>query len=285
MRGIKTIGLAGLFSVVSICGSAIAAGTPTGVWIDHTGRGAVEIKQCGRSLCGYIVWTKDSANNSICGRKIIGGVRPVGRGRWDRGWIYDPDRRSRFDVELKPLRSGKLRVMGYAGVKFLSETMIWKPAPADLKRCDKVAAKTPAPATPTNQTTQEADTNKPAAATTAPQPTKGNKIPVEQGNALPSKAPTQSNAPASQQAGDKKIENKTADNNKTGATQKKDGKIATLSKPQQGPTGKTQAPTTSKPDSRDDDDNGSGPQVRMKTCRVNLPYLTLQFPCPKDSPL
>ena len=29
----------------------------------------------------------------------------------------------------------RLKVMGYAGSKFLSETMIWRRAPADLKRC------------------------------------------------------------------------------------------------------------------------------------------------------
>ena len=29
----------------------------------------------------------------------------------------------------------KLKVMGYAGMKFLSETMIWTRAPADLKKC------------------------------------------------------------------------------------------------------------------------------------------------------
>ncbi|NIO39972.1 MAG: DUF2147 domain-containing protein, partial [Burkholderiales bacterium] len=49
-------------------------------------------------------------------------------GTWDRGWIYDPEANSKYDVELKPIGSQKLRVMGYAGTKFLSETMIWKRA-------------------------------------------------------------------------------------------------------------------------------------------------------------
>src|SRR4029077_14920970 len=35
-----------------------AASGPTGVWIDHTGRGAVEIFECAGGLCGRIVWLK-----------------------------------------------------------------------------------------------------------------------------------------------------------------------------------------------------------------------------------
>jgi hypothetical protein len=61
------------------------------VWIDHTGRGAVEISNCGGSLCGKIVWLKDSAHNETCGKQVIGNVKPVGAGKWDNGWIYDVD--------------------------------------------------------------------------------------------------------------------------------------------------------------------------------------------------
>ena len=34
---------------------AFAAGSPIGVWIDHTGRGAVEITDCSGKLCGKLV--------------------------------------------------------------------------------------------------------------------------------------------------------------------------------------------------------------------------------------
>lgn len=113
------------------------ASTPTGVWLDHTGRGAVEIAACGTSLCGQIVWLKDKQHNDLCGTKILGDLRHVGNGTWDYGWIYSPEKGSRFDVEIKILQSGKLRVLGYAGVKFLSETMIWEPAPQNLERCSR----------------------------------------------------------------------------------------------------------------------------------------------------
>src|SRR5215813_5551052 len=117
-----------------------AATGPTGVWIDHTGRGAVEITECAGALCGRIVWLKDAGNKSVCGKQIIGSARRSSVGTWDGGWIYDPDRDTRYSVELKLLDANKLRVMGYMGSKLFSETYTWKRASTDLERCDAVPA-------------------------------------------------------------------------------------------------------------------------------------------------
>ena len=118
--------------------SALAAGSPYGVWIDQTGRGAVEITDCGGKLCGKLVWFKDPKNEKEgCNFQIIGNVRPVGGNKWDNGWIVDPDKdpNKKYDVEITPQGDQKLKVMGYAGMKFLSETMTWTRAPADLQKC------------------------------------------------------------------------------------------------------------------------------------------------------
>lgn len=131
-------------AVVGVPGLAVAQGGPTGVWIDHTGRGAVEIAECGANLCGRAVWVKDPKDSKGCGIQIIGNAKPVAGGKWDNGWIYDPDEDAKYSVELTPLAGDKLKVLGYAGSKFFSETMIWKRAPADLKRCDQTAALSPA---------------------------------------------------------------------------------------------------------------------------------------------
>ena len=117
--------------------NAFAGSNPTGIWLDNDGRGAVEIKPCGNALCGNVVWVKSSSDADGCGKQIIGGVKSVGGGRWDNGWIYSPEKGRKYDVELTPLASGNLKVVGYAGLKFLSKTMIWKPAPADLQLCNQ----------------------------------------------------------------------------------------------------------------------------------------------------
>ncbi len=156
--------LAAFAAVLISASTAWAGSAPTGLWIDHTGRGGVEITKCGGRLCGHIAWLKDAKNSEVCGVQVIGDAKPMRNGTWDRGWIYDPDANSKYDVELKPIGSEKLRVMGYAGTKFLSETMMWKRAPVGLMKCSKpgsekvAAADVPVKALKTSLNATKADT-------------------------------------------------------------------------------------------------------------------------------
>jgi uncharacterized protein (DUF2147 family) len=131
------------FLLIAAASSALAAADPIGTWVDHTGRGAVEISPCNGSLCGRIVWLKSAGDQEACGIQVIGNARPVAGGKWDGGWIYDPEANAKYDVELTPLGDNKLKVLGYAGTKMFGETMMWTRAPADLMRCDQSAAVTP----------------------------------------------------------------------------------------------------------------------------------------------
>ena len=118
-----------------VTGLSVAAEEgPLGVWLDHTGRGAVEITKCGEAVCGKVVWVADAKNSEGCGLEILGDVKPMGDGTYDEGWIYDPDQGAKYSVEITPM-GDKLKVMGYQGSKFLSETMIWRRASGELKRC------------------------------------------------------------------------------------------------------------------------------------------------------
>jgi uncharacterized protein (DUF2147 family) len=131
--------LIGAVAIVGATCGAAAAASPVGVWIDQTGRGGVEITDCGGGkLCGHLVWFKDSKHaKDGCNFQIIGNVKPMGGNRWDGGWIVDPDKdpKKKYDVEITLISDQKLKVMGYAGMKFLSETMTWTRAPADLQKC------------------------------------------------------------------------------------------------------------------------------------------------------
>lgn len=126
--------------------AAPAPSGPEGIWIDHTGRGAVEILPCAEALCGRIVWLKEPNDKSgqplrdarnedrtkrsqpICGLQILGNLKRQRDGSWDNGWIYDPDQGERFDVELRLRGPDVLQVKGYKGLKFLSETYQWRRA-------------------------------------------------------------------------------------------------------------------------------------------------------------
>ncbi|MEZ5851398.1 MAG: DUF2147 domain-containing protein [Hyphomicrobiaceae bacterium] len=146
------VGLAAVLAVMPALArkpahAAIPPG-PVGLWIDHTGRGAVEIAQCeGKAtLCGWIVWLKDpldkrgkplrdqlneeraKRNRPICGLQILGELKQQRDGSWDLGWIYDPERGEAFDAELRMRGTDRLQVTGYKGFKFLSETFQWRRA-------------------------------------------------------------------------------------------------------------------------------------------------------------
>src|ERR1700693_3707407 len=132
MIGIIPRAVGSLFIPLAACSTCVAASSPIGVWIDHTGRGAVEITDCGGKLCGRLVWFKDAQQGKgRCNFQIIGNVRPVSGNKWDGGWIIDPDKNpnKKYDVEITPLSDQKLKVLGYMGTKFLRETMTWSRAP------------------------------------------------------------------------------------------------------------------------------------------------------------
>ncbi len=132
---------AAVAAVILWSAAAHAANDPTGIWFDHNKRGAVEIKQCadGKGLCGHVVYIVDPANAKNCGMQILGEVSPNGG-----GWIYSPERKRRYDVELTRVSDDKLRVVGNAGSRFFSRTYTWHRAPDDILKCGDTTAAVPA---------------------------------------------------------------------------------------------------------------------------------------------
>ena len=155
---------AAVSATLLISTSVLAASDPSGIWFDHNGRGAVEIKQCdsGKGLCGYVVHVKEQRNADRCGLQILGNVTEGGG-----GWIYSPERKSKYDVALKRLSDDKLRVVGNAGSRFFSRTFTWTRAPDDVARCGETTAAVPEPkaAAPEPKTAAPAPEARPAAAT------------------------------------------------------------------------------------------------------------------------
>jgi uncharacterized protein (DUF2147 family) len=178
------LALAFALATLAAAGPAGAQSPATGIWIDHTGRGAVEITECGANLCGRLVWFKDKANKKGCGVQIIGNARPVGKDTWDGGWILDPEKNEKYSVELKPIGADKLRVMGYMGSKLFSETMIWKRPTVELERCDATPASTAAPNPPADDAAKKSPAPGPDTAKAPPPPAEP-KRPDAKGKAAP----------------------------------------------------------------------------------------------------
>jgi uncharacterized protein (DUF2147 family) len=124
--------------------SGALAQSPTtdvnGVWIDHTGQGAVEIASCGDRVCGRVVWLKDPTHKSksgklICGTQVLGDLQKQGKNAWEAGWIYNPEDEERFSAALQLTGANTLLVTGYLGIKLLGETYTWRRATTVLERC------------------------------------------------------------------------------------------------------------------------------------------------------
>ena len=246
---------AAIAAAILSAGAARAEESPLGVWIDHTGRGAVEITDCNGKLCGHVAWVKDPKDADGCGEQIIGDVKPVGGGTWDKGWIYDPDSNSKYDVELTP-KGDTMRVVGYAGTKWLSETMTWKRAPTDLQKCSKSGTSAQAPAAKTGATAEakpEAKTDVKAAAKTDAKDASKDATKKADAKAPEAELDKQAAAPEADDAD--KPEAKTA---------KKAGK---------DDTGKAAAQIAEALNLRKTDGG--------RTCKIDVPFLdaTVAFPC------
>jgi uncharacterized protein (DUF2147 family) len=268
--------------------AARADNSATGVWIDHTGRGAVEITDCNGKLCGHVAWVEDAKNSDQCGKQIIGNVKSVGKNKWDNGWIFDPDRGSKYDVEVTALNGDKLRVMGYAGTKWLSETYTWKRAPADIKKCngDSAAATPAAPAEKTD--TAKADATKADATPTTKPATEAKSGPIELNtaksesddidNGKSDKAKSKSDKPAANETA--KTEPAKPEAKDSADTANADTEDDANDEPKGKKGGKVVARLMEELES------GDGP-VKLKrsgkTCKVTAPFVgVVTFPCDGD---
>jgi uncharacterized protein (DUF2147 family) len=127
-------------ALLALPAAAQSPGDVTGLWIDHTGQGAVEIAPCGKFVCGRVVWLKNPNHKSksgklICGTQILGDLQARANNTWEAGWIYNPEDEERFSAALKMTNANTLLVTGYLGIKLLGETFTWKRSTAPLERC------------------------------------------------------------------------------------------------------------------------------------------------------
>jgi uncharacterized protein (DUF2147 family) len=256
--------------VMASAAAARADNSAAGVWIDHTGRGAVEITDCNGKLCGHVAWVDDAKNADQCGKQIIGNVKSVGKNKWDNGWIYDPDRGSKYDVELTAIGADKLKVVGYAGTKWLSETYTWKRAPADLKKCNgDTAAAAPAANDKPAAADAKKDDDKPSVAK-ADEPIKLDEAKSDTNKAESAAKAKPDTVDATPKANDETTETTKADDEDTSDEpkgRKKNGKVLARLMDELG--------------------DGDGP-VKLKrsgkTCKVTAPFVgVVSFPCDGDN--
>jgi uncharacterized protein (DUF2147 family) len=123
-----------------------------GIWVTDDGDGAVEIVECGDSLCGtvYSILLRSNPpppqfdignvkpelrSRPICGMPIFGGMKKFGPDYWGEGWIYDPHEGETYDAELTLQSPNVLSVHGYIHIKIVGRTVLWTRAEGRLSKC------------------------------------------------------------------------------------------------------------------------------------------------------
>ncbi len=130
--------------------ASAAPGDVTGVWLGHDRDGHVEIKPCGKFLCGYIISILDKTipanprdiynektelrTRPICDLQVLGELKNQGDS-WGDGWVYDPRTGKSYSAEIKLNNPNTLELRGYIGIKFMGETRIWTRASKNIPRC------------------------------------------------------------------------------------------------------------------------------------------------------
>ena len=140
--------------IVGFAAAAQAATDPVhGYWLTANNKAIVEFVPCGSQTCGRMVWVanphdesgrvKRDAHNSdiakrdrpICGLQLVGGMKPVGQGAWDGGWIYNPRDGGTYSATIEAVSDSRLKVHGYVGLQLLGKSQIWTRVGGDRGGC------------------------------------------------------------------------------------------------------------------------------------------------------
>jgi uncharacterized protein (DUF2147 family) len=144
--------------------SKASAADPSGIWAKDDGSAKVEIKKCGRGLCGSVVWLRNPSdsrgkplhdarneNASLRGRPIIGlplfsNMRPTGPNSW-AGNVYNPvEGRIYTDVKVTLVSSRQIVLRGCRSWLMCGEkTWTRSTLPPDATTPQLIEVKAPAP--------------------------------------------------------------------------------------------------------------------------------------------
>lgn len=132
-----------MLASLALC-SPIAA-SPIGVWETPDGASQIEIKKCGTSLCGTIVWLSDPHDRSggeardsknpdprlrarpLVGLPLLHGLiqDPSNREVWRGGEIYDPSDGKTYSCRITVESPTALRIRGFVGLPIFGVAQVW----------------------------------------------------------------------------------------------------------------------------------------------------------------
>ena len=139
MRKFALSALAAAATLAAAAPAAADAG-PIGVWRNPKNSVHVQIQECGKAICGVVVWASPKAQadarkggtDKLVGMQLLRNFTPVKPGSW-KGKVFVPDVNATFTgtAELVDAQTLKARGCLFAGIA--CKTQLWKrlDSPAD----------------------------------------------------------------------------------------------------------------------------------------------------------
>jgi len=125
-------------------GAGVAVEAPLGRWLTDGGKSQVEIRSCGETLCGEIVWLKEPNTEAgqpktdernpdeamrdrpILGLRLLSGfVRDGTKDAWRDGKIYNPEDGKTYSATMTLEKPDRLKVRGYVGLPLFGKSQVW----------------------------------------------------------------------------------------------------------------------------------------------------------------
>jgi uncharacterized protein (DUF2147 family) len=103
-----------------------------GVWRNPHDSVHLEIKTCGASTCGYVVWANAHAQEdarkggtpNLVGAQLLRDFTPQKNGAW-RGKVFVPDLNMTFSGTAEVLDANRLKAKGCVLINVLCKSQIW----------------------------------------------------------------------------------------------------------------------------------------------------------------
>lgn len=122
-----------------------SASSAVGIWTTPDRKTRIDLRKCGKSLCGKVAWIQHSLkkdgtkprdvknpdsglrSRKIVGMKLTGGFTrsKTQKGLWEKGWIYDPQSGKTYSCTITMESPGRLELHGYLGLSVFGASQVW----------------------------------------------------------------------------------------------------------------------------------------------------------------
>lgn len=122
-----------LLSGEALAGPAPAASKARIVWINPYNTVKVATGDCGRNLCGWVIWASPEAEQEareggvahLVGTELLQNYRSTGPGTW-QGRVFVPDMGKTYYSTIKLLNPNALRISGCIWGGLICKSQVWR---------------------------------------------------------------------------------------------------------------------------------------------------------------